>query len=344
MTQDQSLFRSFLDMNGTASRKRGWLVFGAVLLGLAIVILVSEAEPELRRWLMPLLGPLVAVQAITNVQRLHDAGRSGYWALLAQIPLLGLVVAVVINTLRPRPGVFERPGHVWAQGLGYLALCAFAALAIARAVVGVYWIPSGSMKPTFLVGDYLLVPQVSAQTVQRGDILVFRHPVNGSDFIKRLIGLPGDIVQMSGGKLILNGVEVPQVEEGVFTEPYGPQGSTRHVPRCRNDRLAVGDPCLKAMLRETLPDGPSYAVLDIVPDAQADNTEIFTVPPGDIFYLGDNRDNSFDSRFPQSVGGVGFAPMENVIGRVSRIVFSSAGESLLDISNWRAGRYWKAVE
>lgn len=344
MTQTQSLFRSFFDMNGTASRKRGWLVFGTTLAAIVAVALVAESAPDLRRWIVPLLGPLVAVQAITMVQRLHDAGRSGYWSLLTVVPLFGFFASIIINTLRPRPGVFVAPGHKWAQGLGYLLLAGFAALTIARAFVGVYWIPSGSMKPTLLVGDYLLVPDISASDVQRGDVLVFRHPINGSDFVKRLIGLPGDTVQMQGGKIILNGAELPQVAAGAFSELYDQQGPNGTWPRCQNAPVVIGQPCFKAMARETLPDGRSYDVLDIDTGGAADDTEVFTVPEGHFFFMGDNRDNSFDSRYAQSTGGVGFAAADSLIGRVSRVVFSSEGAMLGDVSHWRPDRYWKVVE
>lgn len=343
MTQTPSLFRSFFDMNGTASRKRGWLVFGGTFLGILAVALVAEAMPGLRRWLMPLLGPLVAMQMIAVVQRLHDAGRTGYWALLAVVPLLGFVAMLVINMLPARPGAFTPPGHRLAQALGYLALAAFATLAIARAFAGVYWIPSGSMKPSLLVGDYLLVPHVRAEQVQRGDILVFRHPVSGSDYIKRLIGLPGDTVQMQAGKLLLNGVVVPQADAGQFTESYSPQGPGGHLPRCQNAGVTAGQACVKAMAHETLPNGRGYDVLNIANTA-GDNTGIFTIPEGSLFFMGDNRDNSVDSRFGLATGGLGFVPVENLVGRVSRVVFSSAGPSLWDVGAWRAGRYWRRVE
>lgn len=343
MTRSQCLFRSFIDMNGTASRKRGWLVFGGTFFGIIAVALVAQAMPDLRRWLMPLLGPVFGVQVIAVVQRLHDAGRSGYWVLLAVVPLIGLVVTVIINMLPARPGVFTPPGQIWAQALGYLALTAFAALAIARAFVGVYWIPSGSMEPTLLVGDFLVVRTVSADDVKRGGILVFRHPGNGSDFIKRLIGLPGDTVQMQDGKILLNGVALEQVDAGHFAEIFATQGPESQLPRCQNANVGTGQDCIKAAARETLPDGRSYFVLNIA-DTMADRTSIFTVPDGTFFFMDDNRDNSLDSRFGQSTGGLGFVPAGNLIGRISRVVFSSTGSVLADVTAWRPGRYWKEVE
>jgi signal peptidase I len=346
MTQTRYLPFPFVDMSGTASRKRGWLVFAATLAGILAVALLAEAVPDVRRWLMPLLGPLVAIQVITTVQGLHDAGLLGYWASLAPLPLpvLGIVAMLVINALPTRPGAFAPPGHIWAQRLGYLGLCALIVLVFLRAFVGVNWVASSSMKPALLVGDYLLEPFVAPDQVRRGDVLAFRHPTNGNDFVKRLIGLPGDLVQMQGVKLVLNGTEVPQVTVGDFIETYGRQGPYGTVPRCQNAVFETGDTCIKAMAHETLPDGPSYSVLDIVGETQADDTGLFIVPAGQLFFMSDNRDNSFVSRFAQGVDSVGFVLMSSVIGRVSRIVFSSAGTSMLDVGAWRSGRYWRAVE
>jgi signal peptidase I len=185
----------------------------------------------------------------------------------------------------------------------------------------------------------------------RGDVVVFRHPVNGSDFIKRLIGLPGDTVQMRNGTLILNGAEVPQTPAGQFTETYDKQGPMGHLPRCENSAGAVGmgAECTKSRYTETVPadgypNGRTHDVLNIDTNGGADNTDVFTVPAGHYFFMGDNRDNSQDSRFGQAVGGVGFVPAENLIGRADRIVFSSAGSSLFYFWTWRADRFFKAVE
>ncbi|WP_050525607.1 signal peptidase I [Pseudorhodobacter aquimaris] len=235
-----------------------------------------------------------------------------------------------------------------------------------------FWIPSGSMKDTLLIGDFLFVNKmaygyskyscpfamcpVSGRVLisepERGDVVVFSHPVNGSDFIKRLIGLPGDTVQLRGGKVILNGTELPQVPSGEFVETYDRQGPMGNLPRCENSAgaVGVGADCTKSRYTETMPatetmpEGRSYEVLNIDTNGFADNTDVFTVPEGHYFFMGDNRDNSQDSRYGQAVGGVGFVPAENLIGRADRIMFSSAGSSLFYFWTWRADRFFKAVE
>jgi signal peptidase I len=227
-----------------------------------------------------------------------------------------------------------------------------------------FWIPSESMKDTLLVGDFVFVNKMAygyskfscpfalcpisgrilASAPQRGDVVVFRHPVNGSDFVKRLIGLPGDTVQVKKGILYINGAEAPQVADGQFEEVMGPQGPMGNRPRCENGAVGDGSICTRSRYKETLPNGVVHDVLNIEDDGYADNTDVFTVPEGQYFFMGDNRDNSQDSRFSQAVGGVGFVPAENLIGRADRIIFSSAGKSMLYFWTWRADRFFKAVE
>lgn len=226
-----------------------------------------------------------------------------------------------------------------------------------------FWIPSGSMKDTLLIGDFLFVNKMAygysryscpfglcpipgrlfGSEPERGDVVVFRHPVNGSDFIKRVVGMPGDTVQMKEGVLHINGTPVQLEPAGVFSEPYERQGPMGHYPRCANAPVGEGGMCEKNRYRETLPEGRSYHVLDIEM-SYADNTPLFSVPAGHFFFVGDNRDNSQDSRFAQAVGGVGMVPFENLIGRADRIMFSSAGRSLLYVWTWRGDRFFKAVE
>ncbi|NNU81553.1 signal peptidase I [Halovulum dunhuangense] len=235
-----------------------------------------------------------------------------------------------------------------------------------------FWIPSGSMKQTLLIGDFLFVnkfaygysayscPSIAGvdfcgaladregrllgSDPERGDVVVFRHPVSGEDYIKRLIGLPGDTIEIRDGGIILNGEPVQQVADGFFTETYEQQGPARSLPRClRNGPVGLGGECVKERAIETLPNGVSYPVLNIGETA-ADNRGPFEVPEGHFFFMGDNRDNSVDSRFSQAANGVGMVPLRNLIGRADLILFSSAGSSIIHFWTWRADRFFMLVE
>lgn len=243
-----------------------------------------------------------------------------------------------------------------------------------------FWIPSGSMKETLLVGDFLFVnkmaygysyascPSIIIPAVgidvdaedfcgvfkggnsrfmgsepERGDVVVFRHPVTGRDFIKRLIGMPGDTVQLVNGQIILNGEAVAQTEANLFTEPFVRRGQPPTFPTCSNGTVPIGEECFKQRFTETLPSGREYTVLN-VGERALDSTGVFTVPEGEYFFMGDNRDNSSDSRRAQVSGGVGFVPLEDIVGRADRIMFSSAGTSLLAFWTWRSDRFFKGIE
>lgn len=198
-------------------------------------------------------------------------------------------------------------------------------------------IPSGSMKETLLVGDYLFVAKYSygysrfsfpfglgffdgrvwAADPERGDIAVFKLPRDGkTDYIKRVIGLPGDKIQMVDGVLHINGqaVEREKIDNFQETNRFGQEESY-------------------ARYRETLPNGVSYEALDRDVNGTYDNTKIYEVPSGNFFMMGDNRDNSADSR-EQGPLGVGFVPLENFVGR-AEIKFFSVEEGS------RAWEFWK---
>jgi signal peptidase I len=226
-----------------------------------------------------------------------------------------------------------------------------------------FWIPSGSMKDTLLVGDFLFVNKMAygysrhscpfsacpfsgrlfGSEPERGDIVVFRHPVNGADFIKRVIGLPGDRVQFRDGRLILNGTPVQVEDDGTFRETFERQGPLGNYPRCANAPVGEGAQCVKEKYLETLPNGVQHSILNI-DTGFADNTREFVVPEGQYFMVGDNRDNSQDSRFAQAAGGVGFVPYENLVGRADRVMFSSAGRRMVYFWTWRSDRFFKALE
>lgn len=225
-----------------------------------------------------------------------------------------------------------------------------------------FWIPSSSMKDTLLIGDFLFVNKMAygyskvscpfgicpisgrlfGSEPEIGDVVVFRHPVNGTDYIKRLIGKPGDKIQLKDGVLFMNGVEATQEEDGLFTEVFEKQGPMGGQPRCSNGPVGIGAICEKEKFIETLPNGVKHSILNIG-ESRLDSTPVYTVPEDHYFFMGDNRDNSTDSRVAQSASGVGFVPFENLIGRADRVMFSSAGKSMLYFWTWRSDRFFEAI-
>ena len=206
-------------------------------------------------------------------------------------------------------------------------------------------IPSESMLPGLMNGDYLLAAKwpygfsrrslpfdaplipgrVFASPPERGDPVIFKHPLDGTDYIKRVIGLPGDSVAVRGGQLVLNGQPVPKQRIADFVVAVSP--NTRCAWGAQTVRDALGARCVYARFRETLPGGRSYEVLDFGATPQDDYGPVI-VPEGTMFLMGDNRDNSQDSRFPAApAGGIGFVPQENLVGRASVMMWSTDGSS-----------------
>lgn len=245
---------------------------------------------------------------------------------------------------KPAPARAEKPGESWAGFAWFCVKLVLIVLVFRSFVLTSFNIPSESMMPRLLVGDYLfaakwpygysryslpldapLIPgRMFADTPERGDVVIFKHPVDKSDYIKRVIGLPGDRVQLVAGVVHLDGQPLGHERIGDFVLPIGPGGNCAH-PRFRQRLVDGGAACIYPQFSETLPGGKSYRTLDL-DQRPSDSTAPVIVPQGYLLLLGDNRDNSLDSRFPAEPGrGIGLVPMENLVGRASFVFFSTNG-------------------
>ena len=219
----------------------------------------------------------------------------------------------------------KRTDDGWLENIKTLIFAALIAIGIRTVAYEPFNIPSGSMIPTLLVGDYLFVSKFSygysrfslpfspplfsgrifGSLPNRGDVAVFKLPRdNSTDYIKRIVGLPGDHIQMRGGQLYINGKMLPRQSAGDF--------------------IAEGEG-MRMQLRkyvETLPNGVQHPILKASDDQPLDNTPEYVVPANNVFAMGDNRDNSLDSRVMDPRMGVGFVPVENLVGRAEFIFFS----------------------
>jgi signal peptidase I len=235
----------------------------------------------------------------------------------------------------------KRKESGFAETVWVIIQALFIALVIRTFLFQPFNIPSGSMIPTLLVGDYLFVSKYSygythysipfspqlftgrifGQPVDRGDVVVFRLPKDDTtDYIKRVIGLPGDRIQMIDGVLNINGTPVKRerIEDLTSDEDGAPQTIRRY--------------------RETLPNGVTFVTHDLTENGFYDNTQVYTVPPDHYFMMGDNRDNSTDSRV---LSAVGYVPYENIIGRAQIIFFSiKDGAHAWEVWRWPSTVRW----
>ncbi len=257
----------------------------------------------------------------------------------------------------------QKPKSELRDTLSFLAKLAIVVFIFRSFFFSPFSIPSESMLPRLLIGDYLfiskwnygysrhslpwslpLIPgRIFAGTPERGDVVVFKAPPSATaDYIKRVIGLPGDTLQMVGGQLVLNGQRVPKQRIADFVVPVSPNY------RCEAAFQAVvasAPACRYQQYRETLPGGRSYNVLDRGNYPDADSTAVYTVPAGHAFLMGDNRDASADSRFPAQDGGaIGMVPLENIEGKALVGFWSTDGSAeWIKPWTWLSAARWSRI-
>jgi signal peptidase I len=272
-------------------------------------------------------------------------------------------VAAAASTAKPAKPKKE---ETWWGTVRFLLYLFVGAVLIRTFIFAPFSIPSASMLPNLVVGDYLFVAKwpygysryslpfapigfdgrVPSGMPERGDVVVFRHPRN-EDWVKRVIGLPGDTIEVRDGVVILNGAALPRQPLDAFDLPVSPNSPCdRRGGDVRVETGADGQQhCLFPRYRETLPGGRSYEVLD-QGRSLADNFSPITVPPGHLFMMGDNRDDSMDSRFTVAQNGVGLLPVENVLGRALIGFWSTDGSAqwLLPWTWFTAARWSRIFE
>lgn len=267
--------------------------------------------------------------------------------------------ASMANDVKTKPKRSET-----SETFRFLLKLALVVLILRSFIFAPFSIPSESMLPRLLIGDYLFVSKwnygysrwslpggvplipgrIFGSTPTRGDVVVFRAPeVLDHDVIKRVIGLPGETIQMRQGTVYLNGKPIPKVRIADFTIPLT---ANFDAEKCGAPFVDVSNGvqiCRYPRFRETLPGGRSYEVLDQAELPDRDDTGLYTIPAGHIFVMGDNRDDSGDSRFP-APNGMGYVPLENVEGKAVVNFFSTDGDAeWLKPWTWVSAARWSRI-